>query len=290
MTQNPSATELKFGMNASIADEFADAATLATLAHDAEIAGWDGFFIMDHLIRRKPWKPMIDPWIALTAIAIATTDIVVGPMVTPLPRRRPSVLARQTVTLDQLCKGRLRLGVGLGAPDDEFTRFGESADPKRRARVLDESLELLQLLWSGEPVTYHGEHVHAEDVHFLPRPHNGQIPIWVAGGWPSKAPFRRAARYDGVWPISGDRSDLSIEDLADCVAAINQYRELAGTSDKPFEICYTMGTPITPNAESIDKIGRAKEAGMTWCIESLDTTELTFDQIRERIIAGPPHQ
>ncbi len=123
-------------------------------------------------------------------------------MVTPLARRRVSVVARQSVTLDRLCDGRLRLGVGLGAPDDEFTRFGESADPKRRAQLLDESLEALQLLWSGAAVSYRGDLVTLDDVEFRPTPVNGRIPIWVAGGWPGGAPFRRAARFDGVWPVA----------------------------------------------------------------------------------------
>ena len=288
MTEKPSEAGVKFALNAPIATEFADASVLAELAVDAEAAGWDGFFVMDHMVRRQPWKSMIDPWIALAAIAVATTDIIIGPMVTPLPRRRPSVIARQTATLDQLCKGRLRFGVGLGAPDDEFTRFGESADLKLRARILDESLELLQLLWSGETVTYHGDHVHADGVQFLPRPYNGQVPIWVAGRWPSKGPFRRAARYNGTWPVARDSAGLSVEDLAACVTTTNEYREQAGTVDRPFEVCYSIRTGESPDAESVDKIGRATEAGMTWCIEPLDIAELSFDQQRARILAGPP--
>jgi alkanesulfonate monooxygenase SsuD/methylene tetrahydromethanopterin reductase-like flavin-dependent oxidoreductase (luciferase family) len=117
--------------------------------------------------------------------------------------------------------------VGLGAPDDEFTRFGEDADPKRRALILDESLEALQLLWSGDAVTYRGEVVVIDDVEFQPTPVHGRIPIWVAGGWPGGAPFRRAARFDGVWPVAKAGGYLTVEEFVDCVETV---RSLAATT------------------------------------------------------------
>jgi alkanesulfonate monooxygenase SsuD/methylene tetrahydromethanopterin reductase-like flavin-dependent oxidoreductase (luciferase family) len=122
--------QVRFGLGVPNGGDFADPVRLATLAHEAEVAGWDGFFLWDHVIRRPPWQPMVDPWVTLAAVATATERIVLGPMVTPLARRRVSVVARQSVTLDRLSGGRLRLGVGLGAPDDEFTRFGEDADAR----------------------------------------------------------------------------------------------------------------------------------------------------------------
>ena len=174
------------------------------LARDAETAGWDGFFLWDHMIRRPPWQPMVDPWVTLAAVGCATERIVIGPMVTPLARRRVSVIARQTATLDRLAAGRLRLGVGLGAPDDEFTRFGEDADPKRRAQILDESLDALAAALVGRArVVFRGAHVVLDEVEFTPTPVHGRVPIWVAGVWPGGAPFRRAARFDGVWPVRG---------------------------------------------------------------------------------------
>ena len=126
-------TTPRFGLGVPNGGDFADPRRLAELAAAAEASGWDGFFLWDHVVRRRPWQPMVDPWVSLAAVAVMTDRIVLGPMVTPLARRRVSVIARQSVTLDRLCDGRLRLGVGLGAPDDEFTRFGESADPRRRA-------------------------------------------------------------------------------------------------------------------------------------------------------------
>ena len=277
-------TPPKFGLGVPNGGDFADPVRLASLARDAEAAGWDGFFLWDHVIRRQPWQPMVDPWVSLAAIAVATERIILGPMVTPLARRRVSVVARQSVTLDRLAGGRVRLGVGLGAPDDEFTRFGEDADPKRRARILDESLDALQLLWSGETVSYRGEHVVVDGVEFRPTPVHGRIPIWVAGGWPGGAPFRRAARFDGVWPVAKAGGSLSVEEFTDCVEAVRSFRD----SSEPFDACFIDRSSADGDAETADKLARLAESGMTWWIDSLDDPTIPFEQHRARVHAGPP--
>ena len=139
-----------------------------------------------------------------------------------------------------------------GAPDDEFTRFGEDADARRRARKLDESLDALEQLWSGDRCTFRGEHVVADGVRFVPTPVAGRIPIWVAGGWPGGAPFRRAARFDGVWPISTERRALTLEEFADCVATVRRHRESLGSSrpTSPFDACYVDRSPAVPTSRT----------------------------------------
>ncbi len=280
--------DAKFGLGVPNGGDFAEPSRLAALAREAEDAGWDGFFLWDHVIRRQPWQPMVDPWVTLAAVAMSTDRLILGPMVTPLARRRVSVVARQSVTLDALSGGRLRLGVGLGAPDDEFTRFGEDADPRRRARILDESLEALTQLWSGEEVFYRGEHVVAEGVRFLPQPVRSTIPIWVAGGWPGGAPFRRAARFDGVWPISPTGRALTITEFAECVDAVGRHRHETDRADEPFDACYVDRSPVAADAATTERIGRLTEAGMTWWIDSLDDPTLPFEHHRARVLAGPP--
>lgn len=284
-------TPPKFGLGVPNGGDFADPVRLASLARDAETAGWDGFFLWDHVIRRQPWQPMVDPWVSLAAIAVATERIILGPMATPLARRRVSVVARQSVTLDRLASGRVRLGVGLGAPDDEFTRFGEDADPKRRARILDEALDALELLWSGEPVTYRGEHVLVDDVQFLPRPVHGRVPIWVAGAWPGGAPFRRAARFDGVWPIANAGGvALGVEEFIECVEYVARHRDAPGngSSSVGFDACFVDHSPAGDDGETTDRIGRLSAGGMTWWIDSLDDPAIPFEQHLEHVIAGPP--
>jgi alkanesulfonate monooxygenase SsuD/methylene tetrahydromethanopterin reductase-like flavin-dependent oxidoreductase (luciferase family) len=136
-----------------------DARTLAELALLAEQAGWDGIFLEDYLVHHHaPDTPTYDPWIALAAMAVRTERIRLGTTVTPLSRRRPWKLARETVTLDHLSHGRLTLGVGLGdLHDPGFAQVGEVTDAKQRARIVDEALEVLVGLWNGAPFSRRAE-------------------------------------------------------------------------------------------------------------------------------------
>ena len=195
---------MRFGLDFPPFNELADPRLLAEIGAAAEEAGWDGVFLWDHIMYRAPADAAGDPWIGLAAIAAATNDVVIGPMVTPLARRRPQVVARQSVALDQMSSGRFVLGAGLGLDRSgrELSAFGEEANDRRRATMLDESLELITALWSGEPVTHRGEHYLADAVRFEPRPvQTPRIPIWLAGRWPYKNPIKRAARYDGLFLI-----------------------------------------------------------------------------------------
>src|SRR3954468_19670952 len=147
---------MQFAINTPNFGSFADVRLLAELAREAEDAGWDGFFVWDHIGGSSLQAiPMADPWVALTAMAMATSRVKLGPIVTPLPRRRPWKLARESVTLDHLSQGRLILGVGLGDPvATEFGSFGDETDPRRPAAMLDEGLEVLTGLWRGEPFSF----------------------------------------------------------------------------------------------------------------------------------------
>src|SRR4051812_12194406 len=169
--------------------ELAEPRLVAALAEETEAGGWDGFFVWDHVAYRPPVEALADPWVCLSAAAMVTSRVTLGPLVTPLPRRRPHQLARETVSLDRLSGGRLVLGVGIGSEiTGEFdpARFGEEGSPRERAQLLDSGLERLGAYWEGE---------------FQPRPVHGRIPVWVAVRWPHRRPLRRAARFDGVFPI-----------------------------------------------------------------------------------------
>src|SRR3954452_15145247 len=128
-------------------EELYEPALVAELAARAEARGWDGFFVWDHVAYREPVRSVADPWVTLAAVAVPTSRVLLGPMVTPVARRRPHQLAREAVTLDHLSGGRLVLGVGLGSErTGEFdpARFGEEGEPRARARLLDEGLERLR--------------------------------------------------------------------------------------------------------------------------------------------------
>ena len=199
---------MKYGLYLPNFGEAISAQAIADLASEAESAGWNGFFLWDHILYSKTQtSPMVDPWIALTAAATQTKELRLGTTVTPLARRRPWVLARTTATLDQLSNGRVIISVGLGEPAKvEFSMFGEQADPKIRAEKLDESLDILNGLWKGEPFSYKGKHYQISKMTFQPPViQKPRIPIWVGGFWPNKAPFRRAALLGWGHPTKENR-------------------------------------------------------------------------------------
>ena len=181
---------MQYGINLPPFGDFGDPRALAELAHEAEQAGWDGFFIWDHIIFDPSFHPMVDPCVGLAAVALSTSRIRIGTMLTPLPRRRPWKLARETVSLDRLSNGRLILGVGIGDPVQwDYGFFGEETDARVRAQHLDEGLDIVAGLWSGERFSYQGQHYQLQEMIFLPKPVQPRIPIWVGGNWPNKPPL-----------------------------------------------------------------------------------------------------
>jgi alkanesulfonate monooxygenase SsuD/methylene tetrahydromethanopterin reductase-like flavin-dependent oxidoreductase (luciferase family) len=180
---------------------FADASLIGDLAARTEAAGWDGWFLWDHVVHLAGNEPVVDPWMALAVAARDTSRIRLGTLVTPVPRRRPWNLARQAATLDQLSRGRAVLGVGAGTERTaEFSGFGEETGLAERAAMLDEGLELISAAWSGAPVQHAGKHYLVDGVAFAPVPVQQPLPIWVGATWPHRRPLQRAARWQGVFP------------------------------------------------------------------------------------------
>jgi alkanesulfonate monooxygenase SsuD/methylene tetrahydromethanopterin reductase-like flavin-dependent oxidoreductase (luciferase family) len=277
---------MKFAFDTPQFGAFADPRLLAQLAHEAEDAGWDAFFLWDHI--QVGWPDAVaDPWIALAGIAMATSRILIGPIVTPLYRRHPWKLARETVTLDHLSGGRVVLGVGLG--DDvfgEIRTFDGPINPRTRAAMLDEGLAVLLGLWSAEKFSFEGKHYTIRDAQFLPAPlQKPRIPIWVAGTWPRKPPFRRAARFDGVLPISGNiETQLTPSQVCDLVAFIKSVR----TSDAPFEVIQSGETSGEHADEDRAIVASYEEAGATWWFEGRLPWRSSVEKVRTRIRMGPP--
>ena len=282
---------MRYAVNVPNFEDYGDARTVAGLAADAEAAGWDGFFVWDHLAFVKAWRLRIaDPWMLLTAVALATERLRLGPMVTPLARRRPWKLARETVTLDRLSGGRLVLGVGLGEPpEDEYGTFGEPTDPVVRAAKLDEGLEVLTGLWSGETVSFQGRHYQVDQVALQPTPvQRPRIPIWVAGAWPRLGPLRRAARFDGSCPLKvdaqGELAVLEPEELRELLAVVHRHR---ADPAAPFDVLLGGTTPPDPAAARA-MLEPLAEAGMTWWQETVDPRQTDLATFRRRVRQGPP--
>ena len=247
---------MKRGLFLAPFDGLVDPRLLAELAADAESGDWDGVFLWDHVAYRPPVRAISDPWVALSAIACATRRLRLGTMVTPLSRRRVQKLARETVTLDHLSGGRLTLGVGLGSDTTgELAPFGEVVDPRQRARLLDSGLGRLADLWGGE---------------FEPRPvQRPRIPIWVASRWPSRRPLRRAARWDGLFPIELPGPE-QLTELA------HEVRELrAGQDDFELVVEIAAGEDPAPWGQ----------AGATWVLTGFGRQPRASD-VRAAIKAG----
>jgi probable F420-dependent oxidoreductase len=283
---------MKFGIYLPNFGAYGDARVLADLAQDAEIAGWDGFFIWDHI---AGWNlPMVDPWVALAAIAVSTHRIRIGTTVTPLPRRRPWKLARETVSIDHLSGGRLTLAVGIGGGKAEWANLGEEPDLKKRGAMLDEALSVLVGLWSGEPFSYSGQYFHIEKTRFLPKPvQQPHIPIWVGGNWPYKAPFRRAAKWDGAFPLFDvEENEEELTQLNDMVQYVSKHRQ----HEQPLEIVIMGVTNDPESKESLELVKQRADLGATWWLESITPfrsgtgyeDEWPVDAMRERILQGPP--
>jgi alkanesulfonate monooxygenase SsuD/methylene tetrahydromethanopterin reductase-like flavin-dependent oxidoreductase (luciferase family) len=270
---------VRSGLFLPLFDPLADPAVVARIAREAEDAGWDGFFLWDHIRWREPVEAVGDTQITLAAIAVATERIRFGPLVTPLARRRPAKVARETAALDVLSGGRLTLGVGLGGDEfaSEYSTTGEELDDRRRARMLDEALEILEAAWSGEPVRHRGEHYTVDAMRFLPRPiQRPRVPVWVAGFAGRAKPMRRAARYDGFFPIRLESADQ----LAEIVAGVGALREEAGRNpDEPYEVIAEL--------EPGDDPAPYREAGATWLLVAPDWEGISVDRVRSLIREGP---
>jgi alkanesulfonate monooxygenase SsuD/methylene tetrahydromethanopterin reductase-like flavin-dependent oxidoreductase (luciferase family) len=227
---------------------YADPHAVVRVARAAESAGWDGLFLWDHLA--FVWgPPSADPWVTLAAVAASTRALTLGTAVTPLPRRRPQVVAQQLGTLAALNGGRVVLGAGLGGNEAEFSRFGEDFDPRRRARLLDDGLDLVRRLWEG--------------------------PIWIGGN--SAAALRRAARWDGWIPNSLEPHGLAMspEEVRARVARIGR--------GAPFEVAVNgLSEPGDAGLR-----GAYEEAGATWWLENLNDLRLGPDDALARVEAGP---
>ena len=263
---------------------FSEPAPLVEIARAADAAGWDGFFLWDHIVvDREAPPPVSEPWTVLAAAAMVTSRVRLGTMVTPVARRRPWVLARQVTTVDHLSGGRAVLGVGLGVPPEaEYATFGEPADPRRHRQLLDDGLALIDGLWSGEPVRHSGPHHQVQEVRFLPRPvQQPRVPVWSAASLPARGGARRAARWDGVVPIFADGRDyrpVTPTELAGIVAEVTAHR----TTDAPFDVAvWTVG----PDDDLRDEYRRA---GATWLVEGPAPGPDWLDQALAIARRGPP--
>jgi len=280
---------MKFGISIpNCHGDFADVRLVAEIAYEAEEAGWEGFFVWDH-IGDKWGDEVSDPWIMLAAIAMRTQHMKMGTYVTPVTRRRPWKLAREVVTLDHLSAGRVILPVGTGG-GVEYINYREPAGVKPSGAMLDEALEILVQLWSGERFSHEGEYYHIENIRHLPVPYQRQIPIWIGGVWPRTRPMQRAARWHGACPIGlgvGYRDQMSPAKTRECLAYIrSQQSEVQST--QAFDMVHT--GLLERKDEAFDRalVQEYEQVGVTWWMENVTWERGSLQEQRERIRKGPP--
>lgn len=270
---------MKYGViitGAAVAEQIA-------LAKAAEASGWDGVFTWDG-IHVGDGAEVHDPWVLMSGFAMATERVRMGAMIQPLSRRRPWKVARESVTLDHVSNGRFVLCAGLGAMDDSgWGRVGEETDRRIRAERLDETLQILTGLWTGQPFGFAGKHYAFEPMAFRPVPvQQPRIPIWVVGAWPSDRSMGRAARFDGLLPSVVGGGELTPALIGEMRGWIAERRSLDG-----FEIVVEGNTSADDAVAASAEVKRWADAGATWWIESDWETSDPADA-RRRIEAGPP--
>lgn len=267
-------------MKAGIVINAGDPLAQLELAARAEAAGWDGVFTYDAI--DLGGSDMYDPWALLAAMSLATSRVTLGAMVFALTRRRPWKVARESMTIDHLSRGRLVVPVGLGALDDSgFGNVGEATANAERADILDETLAILDGLWSGEPFAHEGTRYRFGAMTFRPRPvQRPRIPVWVALRWPGDRSMSRALRWDGAILQTSD-----LGEVADIAAEVRTRRAEEG-STRSYDIIAQGSTPPDPEAAGAI-VQPIADAGATWWVDA-DWERATPATLLARIAAGPP--
>ena len=260
---------MKYGFVGS----WGSAEQVLTMAEEAERHGWDGYFTWDGISigAMDTW----DPWVLLGAMAVRTHRIRLGALIFPLARRRPWKVAREALTVDHLSGGRLILPVGLGVSvDGGFSSVsGEAQTARERAELLDESLEILRLAWSGAAFSFDGHHHQVRDLVLAPPPvQRPRIPVWPIAGWPSPRSMGRAARWDGaLLQAVGSEAELATADVRAAAAWLAGRRaELAAAGqDVPehYDVVVQGALPEHPD-ESAERVAALADAGATWWVEA----------------------
>jgi alkanesulfonate monooxygenase SsuD/methylene tetrahydromethanopterin reductase-like flavin-dependent oxidoreductase (luciferase family) len=272
---------VRYGIHVAVLGRYAEPGLVVELAQAAEAAGWEALFVWDHLA--WTWDaPSADPWVVLAAAAQATDRLRLGPAVTPLPRRRPAVVASAVATLDRLSGGRVIFGAGAGGVAAEFTAFGEPAAARDRAVMLDEGLTVLSALWSGQPVHHAGRFYRVDGVTLAPLPlQRPRVPVWIGGH--GAAALRRAARWDG-WVLGCDdeAGNMVVPPARIAAGAAAMARHDPSAAHRDIAVTGASAGPGDPVARAY------AAAGATWWLEHIHGRRGSGARMLERVSAGPP--
>jgi probable F420-dependent oxidoreductase len=233
-------------------DEFVTGDAIAEMSRAAESAGFDAVFVTEHPFPEKSWMDTgghhaLDPFVALSFAAAATTSVRLQTHLCVLPYRNPFLTAKAVASLDVLSGGRVILGAGTGYLEAEFAALG--VDFAERNDLTDEAIVAMKAAWTGEPLELTGRHFAATDNFALPRPvQDPHPPIWIGGN--SKRAIRRAVELaDGWAPMpnpaqtAARRHSAALETLEDLKLRIDyasSHAEAVGRSS-PLTIASSLG-------------------------------------------------
>jgi probable F420-dependent oxidoreductase len=232
------------------AEEFVTSRAIQETARAAEAAGFDAVSVTDHPFPDDEWMNAgghhaLDPFVALSFVAAATTRLRLLTYIYVLPYRNPFLSAKSVASLDAVSGGRLILGAAAGYLEPEFRALGVPFE--ERNDLADEAIRAMKVAWSGSGVRFEGRHFRAEGHTALPRPiQQPHPPIWIGGN--SKQAIRRAVELaDGWLPIytparfAARRRTPALESPADLAKRMTYARELCRETRRtaPFEVVIT---------------------------------------------------
>jgi probable F420-dependent oxidoreductase len=262
-------------------DEFVGGAAIAEMARCAETAGFDACFVTEHPFPSDRWLATgghhaLDPYVALSFAAAATTRLRIQTHVAVLAYRNPFLTAKAVATLDVLSGGRVILGVAAGYLKGEYEALG--VDFEERNELTDEAIDALRQAWSESGIDTKGRHFHAHGNTMLPRPlQQPHPPIWIGGN--SRRAIRRAVEKAEGWipfPTVGIASDRirtaaieSVEDLEERVAYARAHAQAVGRA-APLDICFApiglalAGKNAAPPEQFAALTARLARLGVSW--------------------------
>ena len=273
--------DIKFG----IALPYLTPRKVAHLAQKAEENGWNGCFLGDAI-----WCE--DPLIGLAAAAMITHRIRLGTLVTPAPLRRPWRLASESLALDHLSEGRLTLGLAMGATWMGWYAFpDEVTDTRMRAGMLDETIDILTLMFQSRQFDYDGQFYHLkltelDEMYYPPRPvQQPRIPLWCVGIWPREKSMRRVLKCDGIivekFNAAGENEEVTADDIRQIRAYVSENRPARA----PFDIVISGKTAGLNQEQLQNKLLPLVESGLTWWIEGMwdESEEAALQRIEQGV-------
>ena len=236
--------------------------TLTEVARSASALGFDSLWTTDQMTARSDPAFSTEPLVTIGSLMHVVPDMQLGVAVLVLPQRNAAVVAKQAATLSLLSDGRFILGVGAGWNENEFKLL--NADFARRGRRMDESIEVMKLLWREDGATFKGQFYNFEDVTMTPKPQAGQVPLWIGGN--STAAIQRAARIGDAWVPSG----VSPQTLRE---GVTKLREISGDRKTP-----TVAALLFVHVQTADDEKETLSTEIAGSVERMISTLRAYEQ------------